>query len=168
MSLHYYRQSFVLWHCLHTLGPICKFVLRCKNIYRIGPILFFHHKPKVSKLFPLSFMCSLLTISLLTFQTSICCIFRKGQVLCILTSFPVLCAPESWSNYFFQPFSTFFVNFKTFSVISRPEINKKHIKMNKKRLNTAEKCSLASIRVCAAPGSWSKYTTDKVCLSMLL
>ena len=33
--------------------------------------------------------------------------------------FQVLAAPESWSNYFFQPFSTFFVDFKPFSVISR-------------------------------------------------
>ena len=37
-------------------------------------------------------------------------------LLCISTSFRVLQAPESWSNYLF---SSIFVNFKTFSVISR-------------------------------------------------
>ena len=32
---------------------------------------------------------------------------------------------QSWSNYFFQSFSTFFVNFKPFSVISLLKMNKK-------------------------------------------
>ena len=32
------------------------------------------------------------------------------QMLCILTSFRVLRAPESWLKHFFQPFSTFFVH----------------------------------------------------------
>ena len=36
-------------------------------------------------------------------------VFFQNQVLCILTSFQVLAAPESWSKYFSQPFSTFFV-----------------------------------------------------------
>ena len=40
-------------------------------------------------------------------------------MLCILTSFRVLRAPKSWLKHFFQPFSTFFVHFKLFSVISR-------------------------------------------------
>ena len=39
-----------------------------------------------------------------------------GHLLCILTSFWVLRAPESRSKYFFHPFSTFFVNFESFSV----------------------------------------------------
>ena len=43
---------------------------------------------------------------------------RKARLLCILTSFWVLRSPESWSKYFFQPFSSFFVHFKHFSVIS--------------------------------------------------
>ena len=41
-----------------------------------------------------------------------------GFLLCVWTSFQVLAAPESWPNYFFQPFSTFFDDFKTCSVIS--------------------------------------------------
>ena len=36
-----------------------------------------------------------------------------GRLLCILTSFVVLRAPKSWSNYFFQPFSNFFYTFFT-------------------------------------------------------
>ena len=39
-------------------------------------------------------------------------------VMCILTSFWVLRAPECWLNYFFQLLSTFFVPFKPFSVFS--------------------------------------------------
>ena len=27
----------MLAHCFHALGRVCKFVLRCKNLYRIGP-----------------------------------------------------------------------------------------------------------------------------------
>ena len=34
--------------------------------------------------------------------------------MCILTSFWVLRALESWLKYFFEPFSTFFLNFKHF------------------------------------------------------
>ena len=41
------------------------------------------------------------------------------RLLCISTSFQVLAAPESWPNYFFQPFLTFFEHFKPFSVILR-------------------------------------------------
>ena len=37
----------------------------------------------------------------------------------------MLQAPKSWLNNFFQPFSTFFVNFKPFSVISRLKSTKK-------------------------------------------
>ena len=58
-----------------------------------------------------------------------CC---SSRVLCISTSFQVLAAPESWSKYFFQPFSTFFVYFKPFSVISWLKSTKKRLKMNKK------------------------------------
>ena len=39
-------------------------------------------------------------------------------MLCILTSFWVLHALKRWLKLFFQPFSTFFVHFKPFSVIS--------------------------------------------------
>ena len=27
----------MLVHCFHALGHFCKFVRRCKNLYRIGP-----------------------------------------------------------------------------------------------------------------------------------
>ena len=47
------------------------------------------------------------------------------RLLCILTSFWVLPAPKSWSNYFFQLFSTFFRNLT-------PDINKKVWKRTKK------------------------------------
>ena len=59
----------------------------------------------------------------------------------------VLHAPESWSNYSFQPFSTFFDHFKPFST---------------KKVETAEKSSSTSFRVRAAPESWSKYTKQGV------
>ena len=42
--------------------------------------------------------------------------FSISRLLCILTSFWVLGAPESWSNYFFLPFSTFFADFKPLSL----------------------------------------------------
>ena len=42
-------------------------------------------------------------------------------VLCITTSFQVLRAPESWSNYFFQLFSTFFVHSKISVEVSDPK-----------------------------------------------
>ena len=37
MFLHYDKQKFELPHCFCALGQTCKFVLRCKNIYRIDP-----------------------------------------------------------------------------------------------------------------------------------
>ena len=37
VSLHCDKQKFVAWYCLHALGCIFKFVLRCKKCYRIGP-----------------------------------------------------------------------------------------------------------------------------------
>ena len=55
-------------------------------------------------------------------------------MLCILTSFWVLCTPKSWSNYFFQPFSTFCVHFKPFSVISGLKSTKTIWKRTKKRV----------------------------------
>ena len=45
-------------------------------------------------------------------------------VLCILTCSWVLRAPESWSKPYFSRFSTFFVHFKAFSVISRLKLTK--------------------------------------------
>ena len=33
----YDEQKFVAWHCLHALGCVCKFILRWKKFYRIGP-----------------------------------------------------------------------------------------------------------------------------------
>ena len=59
-------------------------------------------------------------------------ILADWQLLCILTSFWVLRAPKSWSNYFFQLFSTFFVHFKPFSVISRLKSTKNIWKRTKK------------------------------------
>ena len=53
------------------------------------------------------------------------------QLLCILTSFEVLHTPESWLKHFFQPVLTFFVYFSPFFSDFRPEIKKKHLKMNK-------------------------------------
>ena len=41
----------------------------------------------------------------------------KSNLSCCV--FLVLCAPEIWLKHFFQPFSTFFLLFKPFSVISR-------------------------------------------------
>ena len=67
------------------------------------------------------------------------------MLLHISTSFWMLCAPESWSKQFFQPFSTLFVQFEPFSVNEKlltnnniksfisdftPEIKKKHLKMH--------------------------------------
>ena len=43
------------------------------------------------------------------------------RLLCISTSFWVLRAPKSWLKHFFQPFSTFFLHFKLFSVYIRNE-----------------------------------------------
>ena len=39
-------------------------------------------------------------------------LFHNFHMLCISSSFWVLRAPKSWSNYFFQPFSSFLVHFK--------------------------------------------------------
>ena len=36
--------------------------------------------------------------------------YQMKYMLCISTSFGLLRTPESWSNYFFQPFSTFFIH----------------------------------------------------------
>ena len=41
----------------------------------------------------------------------------NAYMLCISNSFWVRAAPKSWSNYFFLPFSSFFVNFKHISGI---------------------------------------------------
>ena len=32
-----WKKKFVVAHYLHALGQVCKFVLRCKNLFRIGP-----------------------------------------------------------------------------------------------------------------------------------
>ena len=66
-----------------------------------------------------------------------------SRVLCILTRFQVLAAPESWSNYFFQPFSTFFVDFKPFSVL----------KSTKNVWKWTKKCFF--FHILPAPHSWS-------------
>ena len=63
-----------------------------------------------------------ISIGLLTSGTQL-----PGQgVLFILTSFWLLHIPESLSNYLIEPFSTFFVNFKCFSVISRLKNKKQY------------------------------------------
>ena len=54
----------------------------------------------------------------------------------------------------------FFVHFLRFFVDFRCEITEKGLKSTK-RLKTAEISSLTSFWVCAAPKSWSKYTTVK-------
>ena len=69
--------------------------------------------------------------------------FNDSQLLCILTSFWVLHAPKSWSNYF--------VDF-------RREITEKGLKCAEK-VENGSKISLTSFWVHAAPKSWSKYTT---------
>ena len=56
----------------------------------------------------------------------------RQEVLCISTSLQVLAAPESWSNNFFQSFSTFFFLFKPFSVISGLKSTKNIWKLTKK------------------------------------
>ena len=47
------------------------------------------------------------------------CVCLPVCLLCIPTSFWVLHAPKSLSNFFFQPFSSFVVHFTPFSVISQ-------------------------------------------------
>ena len=58
--------------------------------------------------------------------------FIWGWLLCISTSFRVLRALKSWSNYFFQQFSSFFVHFLPFSVISCLKSTKNFWKWTKK------------------------------------
>ena len=52
--------------------------------------------------------------------------------MCISTSFWVLRAPKSWSNYFFSAVFNLFCSFQTFFSDFIDEINKKRLKMNKK------------------------------------
>ena len=80
------------------------------------------------------------------------------KALCILTSFWVLHAPESWSKHFFQPFSTFFLLFKPFSVISRLK-SLKNVRLKIKGWKRLKKSVSTNFRVRAAPKNWSKYTT---------
>ena len=61
---------------------------------------------------------------------------RKGsnkQMLCISASFWVLRAPKSWSNYFFSAVFNLFCSCQSFFSDLTAEINKKRLKMNKKR-----------------------------------
>ena len=76
------------------------------------------------------------------------------HLLCILTSFWVLCAPKSWSKHFWGQFSTIFDNFKHFSVIFHQKsrknvkngknflkiITEKNLKINNKVENGPKKC----------------------------
>ena len=84
----------------------------------------FHHTLYVRKKY-------LTTLQLPGFRKPRNQVWSVLQWLCILTSFQVLAAPESWSNYFFQPFSNLFVNLKPLSVISRLKTTKKRSKTNK-------------------------------------
>ena len=59
--------------------------------------------------------------------------FSISRLLCILTSFWVLGAPESWSNYFFSAVFNLSCSFQTISKDFTPEINKKNLKKNKKK-----------------------------------
>ena len=93
-----------------------------------------------------------------------CCVFWPAFGCCAHPK-------TGWIN-FFQPFSTFFVHFKTFSVISRlKSLIKKfmnyQIKVSKKRKNTfiftsflviSSVKSLKKVKM-KVPESWSKYTT---------
>ena len=65
------------------------------------------------------------------------------------------CAPESWSNYFFQPFST------CFFLIFNCEITVKGLKLTKK-VEKGWKSNLTCFKVHAEPKSWSKYTTNNL------
>ena len=51
-------------------------------------------------------------------------------MLCISTSFWVLCAHKCWSKYFFSAIFNLFGSFQTFFSDFTPEINKKCVKMN--------------------------------------
>ena len=56
----------------------------------------------------------------------------RQLLLCILTSFWVLRAPKSWSNYFFSAVFNLFCSFQTFFSDFTPEINKKRLKKEQK------------------------------------
>ena len=60
------------------------------------------------------------------------CQWDFDRLLCISTSFWVLHAPKSWSNYFFSYIFNLFCSFQTFFSDFTPEINKKRLKKNKK------------------------------------
>ena len=55
-------------------------------------------------------------------------------LLCISTSFWVLRSTQKLVKLLFRPFSTFFVHFKLFSVISHLKSTKKHVKISKKKV----------------------------------
>ena len=82
----------------------------------------------------------------------------NSLVLCILTSFWVLCTPKSCLKYFFSA---------VFNLISGVKSLKK-VWNEQKRLKTSEKSSSTSFWVCAAPKSWLKYTTTMAILSLKL
>ena len=68
-------------------------------------------------------------------------------MLCISTIFRVLYASESWSNYFFQSFSTLFVHFEPCSVISRQKSTKNIWKWTKTwYLSTLQSCKKLLIK----------------------
>ena len=79
------------------------------------------------------FICGFL-LSLVSF-----CISIKEYLLCILTSFRVLRATESWSNYFFSAVFKLFCSFFTFFSDFTYEINKKCPKINNKIKNQQKK-----------------------------
>ena len=72
-------------------------------------------------------------------ETSLC-------LLCILTSFGVLRAPEIWLKYFFEQFSIYFLNFKCFLVIF-------HLKSRKKLKNRVLSYSLKLVQIHNIPQS---------------
>ena len=53
---------------------------------------------------------------------------KSYHLLFISTSFWVLRAPKSWLKYFFELFSTFFLDFKKFFSYFSSEMKKKHLK----------------------------------------
>ena len=83
-------------------------------------------------------------------STSICCVFRPDFGCCAL---------------FFSSFSacSFSAIFNLFCSWFQMWNHWKRLEMNKKRLKTAEKSVSTSFLVCAAPESWSKYTTIIKC-----
>ena len=90
-------------------------------------------------------------------------------MLCILTSFRVLHAPQSWLKHFFSSTHQvvnqrkrvaknwkklfYFVHFRRFFLISGVKSLKK-VKMNKKSWKRLKKCFDQNLE------SWSKYTTN--------